>query len=391
METKWFWIRLSVLANLLFTIFVLLTKSSMVLAGGSACQKSLNTSEFVLDLSDHFLQEHFKFEPRFSKEKVERTLRYLVSLSPDEQSRIGTMLREKDFTDLSGTVAETLLLGVYDRQAWRDYLQKEIGNIVNNTPQWWNRGYLFENMPATLQRMLLEDLRTEIKEASSRERAKRASRILTSLRIIFERPDLELLHGIRNNPDLHVEIEKYFSRFQNEVSHYRNDSPITVANWVRLIQVLHRHFQTSKNFQNLDPVYWFGSIPNGRGKKSSDFDFSSQFNFSVKQTEELTSYLLREAKGIISGDTVSGFDMKTVEYMAGNLLFMSPLSVLFEKDKLYLVVRELEPPDQPWDSAFGDAISFRRLKVRLHHFPIEIDESGRLHLLKSLPEFIKDY
>jgi hypothetical protein len=370
--------------------FVILSITPQLLASAYLCSSVLKFSSSSLHLLENSatLQNPFLFENKYVSQELETAILEISELTPLEKAQLN-LQDHRNPTSTAMTAIDYLLLGLYDKTSWLKFIRSEFSQPQFNYQLWWNRGFLFDSMPSELLQEIKILTESYLNEANTKQRAKKANRILTFLRLYLTRPELALQKGLEERFDLNQLLERYFSQASQQPSHYKNSTAINYKQFGKLTYTLGVFFNKPEYHKTHPLVYWFGSIPNGMGRSESDLDFASEYNMSLKQESDFKNHITttQDTIKIAPEDNIT---MHAISYSKETLMLASPINIAFKKGITYLVIREVVPPQQKL-IAFDPSISlFSKNHIKLVHYPVIVDEAGNWSYDTQTPIWIKD-
>lgn len=370
--------------------FAILAMTPRLMASAYLCSSVLKFSSSTLQLFENstMLQVPFLFENKYVSQELETALLEISELTPREKAQLN-LQEHRDPTSTVMTAIDYLLLGLYDRSSWLKFIRFEFSQPQFNYQLWWSRGFLFESMPPHLLQEIKIITESYLNEANTKQRAKKANRILTFLRLYLIRPELALQKGLEERVDLNQLLEMYFAQASRQPSHYKNSTAINYKQFGKLTFTLSGFFNRPEYHKTNPVVYWFGSIPNGMGRPESDLDFASDLNMNLKQENDFKNHIAKtqETIKLAPEDNIT---MHAISYSKETLMLASPINVAFKQGITYLVIREIIPPQQPLIT-FDPSISlFSKFRIRLVHYPVIVDEAGNWSYDTQTPIWIEE-
>lgn len=364
------------------TLFAVVPLCSAVLSISEVSYKVLadpNLSKTKIQFSDRTIHKPLEVTVSEISDLTDREREYF------KQEFINNEKNKPDFF----SAEDFLLLALYHKPTWLKFLKIEFENALLVSPVWWSRGYFFTRMPNELLQDLQRVLNTTIRETAGTSRAKKANRILTMLKIYLERPEIIFHNKVEERSDLNLLFEEYFKSAAVQQSHYANSRSVNSQEFGQLTYNLNELFKSEEFKLNHPLVYWFGSIPNGRGKANSDFDFASDANFSVQQEKLFKDFLSTKQK-IISVPADQESSVHSISFTIKNLFFLSPISIAFRGGRIFLVIREIITPDSMFISYNPAVTQFSDYKIRLWHYPVHVSADGKWSYDRTVPVWIED-
>jgi hypothetical protein len=395
-------VRIVVKSIFAMTFYGILSIPSTLFAESPLCSAVLSISEvsYKVLAAQNLAKTKIQFSDRTISKPLEIAVKELSELNGSERNYFKQELlskkinadffngNEKNNSDLFNA-EDFLLLALYNKSTWLKLLNIEFENALSVSPIWWNRGYLFTRMPKELLQDLQVFLNTTIKETAGTARAKKANRILTMLKIYLERPEIVFQNKVEARSELNLLLEDYFKTVAQQQSHYANSKSINAQEFGELTYNLNELFKSEEFKLNHPLVYWFGSIPNGRGSVNSDFDFASDANFSAQQ-EKLFKDFMNAKQKIVSIPADQESSVHSISFTIRNLFFLSPISIAFRSGRIFLVIREIITPDSVFISYNPAVTQFSEYKIRLWHYPVHVSADGKWSYDRTVPVWIED-
>lgn len=323
--------------------------------------------------------------------KLEFAFKELTELNEQERAAIIKDLQafgEDHFGAFSAL--DFLKLALYHKPSWLKLFQNEFReDHLFTAPVWWSRGFVFAHMPSEFLIQVREILDKILNLYLNTSIAKKANRILTLIRIYLQRPEIALHKKIENKEPLHSLLDIFFKSEALGPSHYEPGHSITATEFGILTHQLNELLKNPPFRGRQSLVYWFGSIPNGRGHAKSDFDFAGTNGFTNDQLALLRSNL-KAKQSFVEIQDDQDFTVHELKFSLSNLLFLSPISVAFNQGRIFLVVRELIAPETPMLTYNSQVTILEFHHVRLWHYPVHVTAEGHWSFDESVPVWIEE-
>jgi hypothetical protein len=361
----------------------LLSFLSPISFAASLCSAIPVLSENTFKVIDdrHLNKLQFDINAKNINPNVEKAFQELTQLDPQEREALTKdllLFADDHFGEF--TVNDFLLLGSYYKFSWSKLFQNEIRvDHFFNSSVWWTRGYLFSRMPQELNVQVREILLQILSLYRNTPLGKKANRVLSFLHQYLDRPEMAFQSNLEKRLPLQNLFEDYFTSEAKQPSHYSSSNPISAQEFGKLVYRFNELLNNDSMQQAPSVVYWFGSVPNGRGKLESDFDLAADLAFDADQIKHLQKTF----------NNKQDYSVQGIKHTIASLLFLSPLSITFNKGHIFLVVRELISNEQPVHFYNSNLTVLETPQLRMWHYPVKVTSEGKWSYDESVPVWIE--